>query len=87
MDRTLSEDIQGLNKEESVDFSEGHYSSDLDHKMPPAANLYSDEDELGDSEGSYTSSSYISGGSSNANQLDTSFESDDEGEDEWDRFV
>ena len=55
--------------------------------MPPAANLYSDEDELGDSEGSYTSSSYISEGSSNANQLDTSFESDDEGEDEWDRFV
>ena len=87
LDRTLSEDIQGLNKEESVDFSDGHYSSDLDHKMPPAANLYSDEDELGESEGSYTSSSYISEGSSNANQLDTSFESDDEGEDEWDRFV
>lgn len=84
VDKSLSEDLPGLNKEQSVDFSDGQLSSDLDQKMAQPANIYTDKDLLGDSEDSY---SYMSQDSSNANQLDSSFETDDEGEDEWDRFV
>lgn len=52
--------------------------------MPLPANIYSDEGEI--SQASVSSYSYMSQDSSNANQVETSFETE-EGLDEWDRFV
>ena len=84
VDRSMSEDLDGINKEQSVDFSEGHLDSDFDREIgeappQPVQQQVADviDQSYSDSVSESNSYSFISEDSSLQNQMQLSFSIDE----------